>query len=181
MNSWVVSLFSFMDGFLGYNQIQIKLEDQHKTAFIFSLCTFSSHKIPFGLKNVGDTFEWAMYYSFPNINHIFEAYLDNLVACSKRRKDHPDHFDQIFLCYRYYNIGLNMHKWNFSVELGWLPSFIILSQGNTIDPLKVEAITRFPPRMIMLLQSLQGKDNFLCGFIINYAKITKGFRHHLHY
>ena len=27
-------LFSFMDGFSGYNQIQIKLEDQHKTAFI---------------------------------------------------------------------------------------------------------------------------------------------------
>ena len=27
-------VFSFMDGFSGYNQIQIKLEDQHKTAFI---------------------------------------------------------------------------------------------------------------------------------------------------
>ena len=26
-------MFSFMDGFSGYNQIQIKLEDQHKTAF----------------------------------------------------------------------------------------------------------------------------------------------------
>ena len=27
-------VFSFMDGFSSYNQIQIKLEDQHKTAFI---------------------------------------------------------------------------------------------------------------------------------------------------
>ena len=27
-------IFSFMDGFSGYNQIQIKPEDQHKTAFI---------------------------------------------------------------------------------------------------------------------------------------------------
>ena len=27
-------VFSFMDGFSGYNQIQIKLEDQHKMAFI---------------------------------------------------------------------------------------------------------------------------------------------------
>jgi hypothetical protein len=26
--------FSFMDGFSGYNQIQIKPEDQHKTTFI---------------------------------------------------------------------------------------------------------------------------------------------------
>ena len=30
-------LLSFMDGFFGYNQIQIKPEDQHKTAFILSL------------------------------------------------------------------------------------------------------------------------------------------------
>ena len=27
-------VFSFMDGFFGYNQIQIKPKDQHKTAFI---------------------------------------------------------------------------------------------------------------------------------------------------
>ena len=27
-------VFSFMDGFSGYNQIQIKSEDQHKTAFL---------------------------------------------------------------------------------------------------------------------------------------------------
>ena len=30
-----IEVFSFMDGFSGYNQIQIKLEDQHKIAFIF--------------------------------------------------------------------------------------------------------------------------------------------------
>jgi hypothetical protein len=32
--------FSFMDRFLGYNQIQIKPEDQHKTTFIFPWGTF---------------------------------------------------------------------------------------------------------------------------------------------
>src|SRR5882672_10199696 len=30
----VSEVFSFMDGFSRYNQIQIKLKDQHKTAFI---------------------------------------------------------------------------------------------------------------------------------------------------
>ena len=32
-----------------------------------------------------------------------------------------------------------------------------------------------PPHMILQLQSLQGKANFLVRFIINYAEITKGF------
>ena len=49
-------VFSFMDGFSGYNQIQIKLEDQHKTSFICPWGTFVYKKIPFGLKNAGATF-----------------------------------------------------------------------------------------------------------------------------
>jgi hypothetical protein len=48
--------FSFMDGFLGYNQIQIKPKDQHKMAFICPWGTFVYRKIPFGLKNDGSTF-----------------------------------------------------------------------------------------------------------------------------
>jgi hypothetical protein len=48
--------FSFMDGFSGYNQIQIKPKDQHKTAFICPWGTFAYRKMPFGLKNAGATF-----------------------------------------------------------------------------------------------------------------------------
>ena len=45
-----------------------------------------------------------------------------------------------------------------------------------MDPLKVEAIVNLPPpRSIRKLQRLQGKSNFLRRFIVNYAKITKGF------
>jgi hypothetical protein len=44
------------------------------------------------------------------------------------------------------------------------------------DPLKVEVILQLlPPRTIRQLQGLQGKANFLCRFIVNYANITKGF------
>jgi hypothetical protein len=43
-------VFSFMDGFSKYNQIQIKPEDQHKTNFICPWGTFTYRKIPFGLK-----------------------------------------------------------------------------------------------------------------------------------
>jgi hypothetical protein len=49
-----------------------------------------------------------------------------------------------------------------------------------VDPLKVEAIFQLPPpRTILQLQSLQGKENFLRRFIANYVEITKGFMHFL--
>jgi hypothetical protein len=53
-----------MDEFSGYNQIQIKLEDQHKMTFICPWGTFAYQKMPFGLKNIGATFQRAMNFSF---------------------------------------------------------------------------------------------------------------------
>ena len=40
-------VFSFMDIFFGYNQIQIKPRDQHKTAFICPWGTFAYRNMPF--------------------------------------------------------------------------------------------------------------------------------------
>ena len=77
-----------MDSFLGYNQIQIKLEDQHKTTFICPWGTFTYRKMPFGLKNVGAMFQRAMYFSFHDLKHIVEDYLDDLASGSRRRADH---------------------------------------------------------------------------------------------
>lgn len=93
--------FSFMDGFLGYNQIQIKPEDQHKTTFICPWGTFAYRKMPFGLKNVGATFQRAMSFAFHDLKHIVKAYLDDLASRSRKRKDHPTHLRLIFerCCY----------------------------------------------------------------------------------
>jgi hypothetical protein len=45
-------VFSFMDGFSGYNQIQIKPEDQHKTTFICPWGTFAYRKCLSALKTL---------------------------------------------------------------------------------------------------------------------------------
>jgi hypothetical protein len=49
--------FSFLDGFSGYNQIQIALEDQEKTTFTCPWGTFSYRVFPFGLCNAPTTFQ----------------------------------------------------------------------------------------------------------------------------
>jgi hypothetical protein len=84
--------FSFMDGFSGYNQIQIKLEDQHKMIFICPWHTFSYRKMPFNLKNVEETFQCAMTFAFHDIKYLVEAYLDDIVTYSRKRVDHVGPF-----------------------------------------------------------------------------------------
>jgi hypothetical protein len=84
-------VFSFMDGFSGYNQIQNNLKDQHKTTFIYLWGTFPYHKIPSGLNNDRATFQRAMYFCFHDLIHIFEAYLDDIASHSRKISDHPTH------------------------------------------------------------------------------------------
>ena len=50
-------IFSLMDRFFGYNQINILPTDQHKTTFIFPWGTFAYQKMPFRWNNVGATFQ----------------------------------------------------------------------------------------------------------------------------
>lgn len=49
-------IISTLDGFSGYNQIMVHVEDQEKTAFTMPWGTFMYAKISFGLMNAGVTF-----------------------------------------------------------------------------------------------------------------------------
>ena len=86
-----------MDGFSGYNQIEIFPVDQHKTALILPWGTFAYKKLPFSLKNAGAMFQRGMSYAFHDIKHIVELYLDDLPAHLQQREDHPSHLREIFL------------------------------------------------------------------------------------
>ena len=50
-------LLSFMDAFSGYNQIRLNEADQEKTLFITSQGLFCYKVMPFGLKNIGATYQ----------------------------------------------------------------------------------------------------------------------------
>jgi hypothetical protein len=89
-------VFSFMDEFSGYNQIQIKLVDQNKMTFNYPWGTFSYRKMPFYLKNTRETFQRAMTFFFHYLKNIVEAYLDDLVAHSRKRVDHSTHLQLVF-------------------------------------------------------------------------------------
>ena len=49
-----------MDGFSGYNQIKMYPEDEKHTSFRMSVGVYCYTVMPFGLKNVGATYQCAM-------------------------------------------------------------------------------------------------------------------------
>ena len=70
-------LYYFLDGYLGYNQIEIALEDLEKTTFTCSFGTFAFRKMPFGLCNAPGTIQRCMMGIFSDmIELILEIFMD---------------------------------------------------------------------------------------------------------
>ncbi|GJY46237.1 reverse transcriptase domain-containing protein [Tanacetum coccineum] len=70
----------FLDAYKGYHQIKIAKEDEEKTAFITSQGIFCYSKMPFGLKNAGETYQqFADKALQKKIGRNLEVYVDDLV------------------------------------------------------------------------------------------------------
>lgn len=110
-------MFSFMDGFSGYNQIKIAPEDQEKKTFTCSWGSFCWNVIPFGLKNVVATYQWAMTTIFHDMMHIFmEDYVDGILSKSHSQEEHLPILAKIFTCLEAFKVRLNPKKCAFGVK-----------------------------------------------------------------
>ena len=108
---------SLLDGFSDYNQILVHSDDQPKTTFTTPWGTFMYVKMPFGIMNVGATFQRAMDISFAKEIHDFLViYLDDITIFSKSDYQHLDHLRQVFIKCRNFGISLNPKKYFFGLE-----------------------------------------------------------------
>jgi hypothetical protein len=117
---------SMLDGFSGYNQVLVAEEDREKTTFITPWETYAYARMPFGLKNVGATFQRAMDHAFSGlIGKFMEDYPDYLLMHSKTRGDHIHHLRNFFERCRLYGVSLNPNKCLFFVTQGKLLGHIV--------------------------------------------------------
>ena len=140
------SLFSFMDGFSGYNQIRMVPKEMEKTTFVTIWGTFCYKVIPFRLKNVGATYQRAMVTLFHDMMHKeIEVYVDDMIAKSQGEDDHVINLRKLFERLRKFQLKLNQGKCTFGVTFEKLLGFVVSKKGIEIDPDKVRAIQDLPP------------------------------------
>lgn len=81
-------MMSMLDGFSGYSYVEVEEKDQHKMSFTTPWGTFAYHRMPFGLINVGATFQRCMSKYFSDLkDYIIVIYLDDLTMFSKKRQN----------------------------------------------------------------------------------------------
>ena len=126
--------YSFLDGFSGYNQVTLKEEDQHKTAFATEWGIFAYRVMPFGLTNAPATFQRLMSHAFKEYLRVFlEIFMDDLCVHSGIRTEHIDHLKLVFGKCRVYQICLNLDKCKFMVRQGKILGHIVSQNGISTD------------------------------------------------
>ena len=71
-------MYSFIDGFSGYHQIQIAKGDCHKTTFVTEWGCFQYTVMPFGLKNAPVIFSRVVIAVFKDfIQNFLQVYMDD--------------------------------------------------------------------------------------------------------
>ena len=112
------TLLSFIDGFSGYNQILIVVDDISKTAFRCpgSLETFE-WLVTFGLKNADATYQRVMNAIFQDmLGHHMKIYIDDIVVKSKKAAEHVNHLRTSYERMRLHQLKLNLLKCAFGVQ-----------------------------------------------------------------
>ncbi|XP_049373001.1 uncharacterized protein LOC125837979 [Solanum verrucosum] len=121
---------SFVDCCAGYHQILMDEKDAEKTAFTTPWGTYCYRVMPFGLKNVGETYMRAMTTMFHDMMHKeIEVYVDDVIIKSKTQDDHVQDLRKFFERVRRYDLKLNPAKCAFGVPFGKLLGFIVSRRG----------------------------------------------------
>jgi len=107
-NTYGFERMSFMDGFSGYNQIKMCPEDEKYTSFKTPLGVYCCTVMPFGLKNIGATYQRAMNAIFhEHIRKIVECYVNDIVVKSRDKGDHLADLRRVFDIMQAHQLKMN--------------------------------------------------------------------------
>ena len=91
--------------------------------------------MPFGLKNVGSTYQRMMTRMFElQMGKSIEVYIDDMVVKSKLVSDHLRDLSDIFEVLRKYRLCLNAFKCSFGVGSGKFLGYMVTHRGIEVSP-----------------------------------------------
>ena len=167
--------YCFIDGYLGYNQIEIALEDQEKTTFTCPFGTFAFRKMPFGLYNAPITFQRCMMGIFSDIKEIIlEIFMDDFLVFGDSYEDCLENLQKVLERCQEKNLVLNWEKCHFMVTQGIVLGHIVSKTGIEVDKAKVELISNLPtPNCVRDIRSFLGHAGFYRRFIKDFSTIAR--------
>ena len=158
-------VFSSLDLYKGYHQVEIAPEDQCKTNIITPLGNFAFRRHPMGISCAANSFQRFMHEVLQEIPNVV-CFIDDLLIFIRNEKEHIRLLQLVFERLSQYGLILNRDKCIFKVSEIHFLGHRISHKG--VLPLfqKVEAIQNFPkPKTMRQLRKFLGMINFYRRFI----------------
>ena len=167
--------YCFLDGYSGYNQIDIAPEDQDKTTFTCPYGTFTFRRMPFGLCNAPGNFQRCMMAIFSDmVERTIEVFMDDFSIVGLSFDDCLENLRAVLRRCEETNLVLNWEKCHFMVREGIVLGHKISARGIEVDIAKVEVIEKLPPpTSVKGIRSFPGHAGFYRRFIKDFSKIAK--------
>lgn len=119
-------------------------EDQEHTSFVTDKGLYCYRIMPFGLKNVGATYQRLVNHMFANlIRNTMEVYVDDMLVKSTLTTNHAENLEMTFKIVREYGMKLNPEKCAFGVHSGKFLGFMVSERGIEANPEKYPNIARY--------------------------------------
>ena len=110
------------------------LGDQEKTVFVTPTGNYHYKVMPFGLKNVGSTYQRMMLEMFkPQLDKNIEVYIDDMVVKSKVVSKYVGDLGNIFEILRRHKLCHNAFKCSFGVGLGKFLGYMVTRNPKGLE------------------------------------------------
>jgi hypothetical protein len=167
---WV---FSKLDLKKGYYQVKVADGDVCKTAVITLFGLWEFLRMPFGLRNAGQTFQRLMDQVLASLGFVF-VYLDDILIASPDERTHQQHLRAVLERLQEAGLVLNAEKCLFGVSAVEFLGHHITAEGAEPLQQKVAAIADFQrPQDAKGMQRFLGMINFYRRFIQGAAGILR--------
>ena len=167
--------YYFLDGYSGYNQIAIALEDQEKTTFTCPYGTFAFRQMPFRLCNAPGTFQRCMMAIFSYmVEKTIEVFMNDFSVLGNSFDNCLENLRSVLVRCEETNLVLNWEKCHFMVQEGIVLGHRISVRGIEVDKSKIEVIEKLPPpSSVKGIRSFIGHAGFYRRFIKDFSWIAK--------
>ncbi|GJR18874.1 reverse transcriptase domain-containing protein [Tanacetum coccineum] len=154
--------YCFLDGFSGFFQIPIALEDQENTTFTCPYGTFAYRRMLFGLCNAPANFQRCMTAIFHDmVEDFMEVFMDNFSVFGNSFDCCLANLDRMLARCEETNLVLNWEKYYFMVKEGIVLGHKISGGGIEVDRAKIDVIAKLPyPTNVKGVRSFLGYAGF---------------------
>ncbi|GJT49943.1 putative nucleotidyltransferase, ribonuclease H [Tanacetum coccineum] len=154
--------------------LPLKEQDISKTAFRTRYGHYEFLVMPFGLTNAPAVFMDLMNRVFHEfLDKFVIVFIDDILVFSKSKEEHEEHLRTVLQILRQEKLYAKFSKCEFWLSKVAFLGHIVSAEGITMDPAKVEAITKWPrPTSVTEVRSFLGLAGYYRRFVEGFSRLA---------